>query len=88
MAARDVALACEELALRARGGLGARPAAGRPHLQLEAALVAALAELVGWREDRGLAARLDELAGYREAVVAAAADGARGDIWTRRPLGP
>jgi hypothetical protein len=66
---RDVALACEELALRARGDLDH----GRPReaaLQLSVALEAALAELEGWRESLG--PRLDELAGQREAVSAAA----------------
>jgi len=64
---RDAPLACEELALRARGDL----AHGRPReaaLQLRAALDAALAELAAWREVGDLAARLDELAGLAEAV--------------------
>ncbi len=66
---REVALACEELALRARGDLEH----GRPReaaLQLSVALDAALAELEGWREQLG--DRLDELAGLRSAVAAAA----------------
>lgn len=66
---REVALACEELALRARGDLDH----GRPReaaLQLSVALEAALAELEGWREQIG--ERLDELAGHRPAVAAAA----------------
>jgi hypothetical protein len=66
---REVALACEELALRARGDLDhgrTREAA----LQLSVALEAALAELEGWREQLG--GRLDELADHRPAVAAAA----------------
>jgi hypothetical protein len=66
---REVALACEELALRARGDLDH----GRPReaaLQLSVALEAALAELEGWRAQLG--PRLDELAGHREAVRSAA----------------
>ena len=66
---RDVALACEELALRARGDLDhgrVREAA----LQLSVALDAALAELEVWRER--LAPRLDELAELRPGVRAAA----------------
>jgi hypothetical protein len=66
---REVALACEELTLRARGDLDH----GRPReaaLQLSVALEAALAELEGWRATLG--PRLDELAGHRDAVAAAA----------------
>jgi hypothetical protein len=69
LSARDVALACEELALRARADL----AHGREReaaLQASIALDAALAELEGWRGD--LAARLDELVTHREPVAAAA----------------
>lgn len=68
---RDVALACEELALRARGDLRAgreREAAMQTHLALEAGIV----ELGSWREKGDMAGRLDELAGHREAVAAAA----------------
>jgi hypothetical protein len=71
MSARDAVLACEELTLRARGDLECgrhREAA----LQLEGALLAALAELAGWREIGDVGARVDELAGYSEAVAAAA----------------
>jgi hypothetical protein len=67
---RDVALACEELALRARGDLDhgrGREAA----LQTSIALAAGLAELESWREDTGMVARLEELAGHREPVEAA-----------------
>jgi hypothetical protein len=66
---REVVLACEELALRARGDLDHgrdREAA----LQLSVALEAALAELEGWRAQLG--DRLDELATHRDAVRAAA----------------
>jgi hypothetical protein len=71
MSARDAVLACEELTLRARGDLDCgrhREAA----LQLEGALLAALAELAGWRELGDIGARVDELAGYSEPVAAAA----------------
>jgi len=55
--------------LRARGDLDhGRPREGA--LQLSVALEAALAELEGWREQLG--ERLDELAGHRPAVAAAA----------------
>jgi hypothetical protein len=74
LSGRDVALACEELALRARLDFNQgreREAA----LQLSLALDAALAELEGWRASEAVATRLDELQGHREAVgeVAAAA---------------
>jgi hypothetical protein len=72
---RDVALACEELALRARGDLEhgrVREAA----LQLSVALDAALAELEVWREQ--LAQRLDELESLRPGVRAAADAALRG----------
>ena len=71
LAGRDVALACEELTLRARADLDAgrmREAA----LQLRAAHEAALAELEPWREEAGLAPRLDELHAHRDAVHDAA----------------
>jgi hypothetical protein len=74
---RDVALACEELALRARGDLDhgrAREAA----LQLSVALEAALAELEVWRD--ALGERLDELAALREPVSAAAASALAGGL--------
>ena len=60
LAARDVALACELLALRARLDLDqgrSREAA----LQLEAALGVALAELEGWRVLDGMPERIEEL---------------------------
>ena len=68
---RDVALACEELALRARGDLDAgreREAAMQLHLALEAAV----AELESWRGRSDIGRRIDELAGLREPVAAAA----------------
>jgi hypothetical protein len=67
LSGRDVALACEELALRARLDLDqgrGREAA----LQLAAGLDAALAELEGWRGTESVARRLDELHEHREAV--------------------
>lgn len=76
---RDALLACEELVLRARGDL----AHGRPReaaLQLRVALDAALAELAAWREVGDLGVRLDELAGLREAVEAAAAAALAGAV--------
>jgi hypothetical protein len=76
---RDAALACEELALRARGDL----AHGRPReaaLQLIVALDAALAELEVWRGEADLGARLDELAGHRDAVAAAARAALQGGL--------
>jgi hypothetical protein len=74
---REVALACEELALRARGDLDhgrSREAA----LQLAVALETALAELEGWREQLG--GRLDELDGLREPVAAAASAALAGGL--------
>jgi hypothetical protein len=74
LAARDVALACELLALRARLDLDqgrGREAA----LQLDAAMGAALAELEGWRVLDGMPARIEELRELapRTAMAAAAA---------------
>jgi hypothetical protein len=71
LSGRDVALACEELALRARRDLDAgreREAAMQAHLALEAAV----AELESWRGRGDIGARLDELAGHREAAAGAA----------------
>jgi hypothetical protein len=79
LAGRDPVLACEEMVLRARTDLEAerwREAA----LQLGVALDAALAELEPWREQAGLAARLDELAGRRTEVHAAAAAALQGAL--------
>ena len=74
---RDVALACEELVVRARGDLDhgrVREAA----LQLSVALDAALAELEVWRETLG--ERLDELASFRGDVAGAAAAALQGGL--------
>jgi hypothetical protein len=71
LSGRDVALACELLALRTRADLEQgrdREAA----LQLEAALSAARAELTGWRELHGMAERLEELGALADGVAAAA----------------
>ncbi len=71
LSGRDVALACEELALRARGDLDAgrqREAAMQLHLALEAAV----AELESWRGRSDIGERIDELAGLREGVTGAA----------------
>jgi len=68
---RDVALACEELTLRARSDIDGgrhREAA----LQLRVALEAAIAELVPWAGTADLARRLEELRDLRPAVGAAA----------------
>ena len=81
LGARDAALACELLALRAREDVDAgrlREAA----FQLDAALAAATAELEPWRDRSDLGPRLDELAALREeaaAVAAAARSGGLGD---------
>jgi hypothetical protein len=79
LAGRDVALACEELALRARGDLAAgrgREAAMQTHLALEAAV----AELESWRGHGRMAERLDELAARREPVAAAARAAIQGGL--------
>jgi hypothetical protein len=71
---RDVALACEELALRARADIDAgrqREAAMQLHLALEAAV----AELESWRGRSDMGERIDELAGLR-ALAAQAANAA------------
>jgi hypothetical protein len=71
LSGRDVALACEELALRARLDLDQvreREAAMQTHLALEAAI----AELESWRDHADMARRLDQLAEYRVAAAAAA----------------
>jgi hypothetical protein len=79
LAGRDVALACEDLALRARldfdQGRGREAA-----LQLSLALDAAFAELEGWRASEAVASRLDELTGHREAVAVAAAAALQGGL--------
>jgi hypothetical protein len=79
LGARDAALACEELALRARldvDGGRHREAA----LQLSVALAAALSELEPWAERGGLRARLDELHALRPAADAAARDALEGGL--------
>jgi hypothetical protein len=71
LGARDAALACEELALRARQDVDAgrrREAA----LQLDAALTAAIAELEPWAPRGDLAARIAELRALHDGVQAAA----------------
>ena len=76
---RDVTLACEELALRARLDLDQgrqREAA----LQARVALDAALAELESWRDEAGLEARLEELRERRGAVAAAAEAALQGGL--------
>jgi hypothetical protein len=75
----DAALACEELAIRARGDLD-RGRGREAALQLDAALRAALAELESWREHRDIATRLAELARHREPVAAAAEAALRGGL--------
>ncbi len=71
LAGRDVALACEELTLRARLDVDAgrlREAA----LGIPVALDAALSELEPWRDAAGLGARLADLRERRDAVGAVA----------------
>jgi hypothetical protein len=79
LAGRDPVLTCEELVLRARSSLDAerwREAA----MQLGVALDAVLAKLEPWREQAGLSVRLDELAGRRAGVQAAAAAALQGGL--------
>jgi hypothetical protein len=71
LAGRDVALAAEELTLRARLDLD-RGRTREAALQLRVALEAALAELQAWSHHEELARRLAELAQERGAVGAAA----------------
>ena len=76
---RDVALACEELALRARQDVDAgrwREAA----LQLDAALTVALPELEPWSPRGDLGARLAELRGLHDVVRAAARAALQGGV--------
>lgn len=76
---RDAALACEELALRARGDLDARRFR-ECALQLRVALEAAIAELEAWRGRRDLDERLEELHESRRAVGDAANAALRGGL--------
>jgi hypothetical protein len=71
LAGRDVALAAEELTLRARLDLD-RGRTREAALQLRVALEAALAELQAWSHHEDVASRLAALRGDREAVAAAA----------------
>jgi hypothetical protein len=79
LAGRDVPLASEELALRARADL----AAGREReaaLQLRVALAAALDELTPWAPRADLGRRLDELRTLEPAAEAAAAAALQGGL--------
>jgi hypothetical protein len=71
LAGRDVALAAEELTLRARLDLD-RGRTREAALQLRVALEAALSELQAWAHRAELARRLDELRDERGAVAGAA----------------
>jgi hypothetical protein len=71
LAGRDVALAAEELTLRARLDLD-RGRTREAALQLRIALEAALAELQAWSHHAEMATRLDELREERGVVGAAA----------------
>jgi len=79
LAARDAAMACELLALRARLDLDqgrGREAA----LQLDAALGTALAELEGWRVLEGMPERIDELRALAPRAAAGAAAARAGGL--------
>jgi hypothetical protein len=74
---RDVVLACEELALRARGDLDRdrpREAALQAHLAVEAALT----ELAAFRSQEPVARRLDQLADHRDSLQRAAGEALQG----------
>lgn len=76
---RDVALACEELTLRARSDLdAARPREAA--LQLRVALEAALAELAPWSDREGVGRRLDELREERQTVADVANEALQGGL--------
>lgn len=79
LSARDAVLACEEMALRARGDLDlghTREAALQVHLALEAAV----AELSAWGDRPALAARLHDLDTRRDALSAAANEALQGGL--------
>jgi hypothetical protein len=79
LSGRDAALACEELALRARSDV----AAGRHReaaLQLRIALAAALGELLPWAPRGDIEKRLAELRALQPAVEAAAAAALEGGL--------
>jgi hypothetical protein len=71
LGARDSALACEELALRARADLDAERLSAAA-LETRLALEAALVELAPALPAPGMIERLDELRELRDAVIAAA----------------
>lgn len=79
LSGRDAALACEELALRARADLD-RGRGREAALQVEVALRTALAELEGWREHRDMPDRLAELERLAAPVAAAAATALQGGL--------
>jgi hypothetical protein len=79
LSGRDVALACEELTLRARADLD-RGRTREAALQASVALEAALAELEAWRGTTDIGRRLEELAAHREPVAAAAAAALRAGL--------
>jgi hypothetical protein len=79
LSGRDAALACEELALRARSDV----AAGRHReaaLQLRVALAAALGELLPWAPRGDIEKRLAELRALQPAAEAAAAAALEGGL--------
>jgi hypothetical protein len=71
LAGRDVALATEELTLRARLDID-RGRTREAALQVRVALEAALSELQAWSHHAEMARRLDELRAERSAVAGAA----------------
>jgi hypothetical protein len=79
LAGKDAALACEELALRARADIDAGRAR-EAALQLRVALEAAIAELEAWTGRGDLADRLGELRDQRGAVGEAANAALRGGL--------
>lgn len=79
LSGRDVALAAEELTLRARCDIDAGRAR-EAALQLRVALEAAIAELEPWAEGADLAKRMDELRELRVPVAAAANSALQGGL--------